>query len=115
MNSAYFDEEAENWEGRVLFMDKKLEKHMQTLGQGQQNIRNDVSDKIKAVDIKLEHKICMVENKLGKVESKIDEKMETVTNKIDSIEGKLGGFDARINTIGENVSKILEMLSHKPE
>jgi WD40 repeat protein len=124
--TAYLDDEAESWEGRLLYMDKKFEKHMQIIGQGQLNSKKEFLEKLKLVDSKIEGKLGVTDSKIEAVDLKITKNLVVITKKIQELDAKLNTkihgveeklivFDEKINSIGENVNRLLDALLPKPK
>ena len=98
-NSAFQDEEEQDWEGRIRFMDKKLDKSIKELidSNKRAETRGNENNKSITTEIKsLQGKFTSVESKIsniiGSLEGKVSDRtsMETKINDISqSLEGKI--------------------------
>ena len=81
------NQEAEDWQGKILYMERKQEKKIQVL-----------SDKIAEYDLKNYEK-------LSSVETKIESKISGVEDKIENLEKKINGIDSDMKKILEYILK----------
>ena len=76
--SAFADEEGDGWEGRILYMDKKLDKNYNSI----QKLTKDASINVESKIELLEPKIELLENRLQErislIESNMNQKLEKI-------------------------------------
>ena len=68
-NTAFQDEEKQDWEGRILFMNKRLDKSIGELTENNKIAETKAADR----SISMEGKIMSVEGKITSVEGKMDD------------------------------------------
>ena len=114
-NSAFNDEEEQDWEGRIRFMDKKLDKSVKDI------IESNRASEIKAIessksiedkiDVSLEGKFPSVEGKIKAVEDKISEISTSLEGKIESVEGKIISLEGKIISVDEKITSVEDKIS----
>jgi hypothetical protein len=104
---ASLGEQTEDWEGRVNFLGKKIEKHMQIINTSQKEMQIDSAMRFREVDEKI-HSVEFNIKKMAKKIISIEEKLEGFDTKINGLENKLDG-------VGDNVGKILQLLVFNKE
>ena len=92
--------ENENWEGRIRYMNNKMDKNFKRLEDELVQDKSSIKDKI----FSFENKISLTEKKIETKVSSIEEKIET---KISSIEEKI---ETKMNSINETLEAILKLV-----
>ena len=119
-NSAFQDEDDQDWEGRIRFMDKKLDKSIKELTES--NIvavtkANEGSKSIEAninkSSISLEGKIQSVESKITSVEGNISDIRTSLESKNTSVEDKLTSVESKITSVESKISDVSASLESK--
>ena len=87
--SAFQDEEEQDWEGRIRFMDKKLDRSIRELVESNKLAEIKATENSKSIETKipkaLEGKFTSVEGKISSVEGKISEISISLEGKISEI------------------------------
>ena len=133
-NFAFQDEEEQDWEGRIRFIDRKIDKSIKELIESNKLSDTKVIASSKSIEIKieegkfplLESKITSMEGKITSVECKIcdisaslDSKMTSMESKISdintSLEGKMSDIsttlEGKINDVNQKLEIILNIIS----
>ena len=100
--SAFADEEGDGWEGRILYMDKKLDKNY-----------NLMQKLTKETSINVESKIELLEPKIELLENRLQERIVLIESKLGLVESKLGSVESNMNQKFEKILTILEEKSNK--
>ena len=114
-NYVFQSEEDQDWEGRMRFMDNKIDKGIKDL------IKSD-----KSIETLLEGKFSSVENKISDIQAPLVErvsdirislegKIASVEGKIDyistSVEGKIASLEDKMNGLSQKLEVILNIIS----
>ena len=115
-NYAFQDDEEQDWEGRIRFMDKKLDRSIKELIESNKAIETKIEKS-------LEEKIASVEGKIsgvsGSLEGKINDASTSLEDKLNdistSMEGKLSDISAsleeKMNDLNQKFEIILNIIS----
>ena len=101
-SSPFSNEDTDNWEGKILFAEKKTDKNIQLLKIGQKDIQEEIKDvnrKIKKNSKSIENRI---ECKLEAIEHKFSLKVEGVEN---NMKNKMNELDQKIELLISLVNK----------
>ena len=114
-NSAFRDGEDQDWEGRIRFMDKKLDRNMREIAQSNRFVEIKIAESSKLVESKAtsaENKIASVETIISSIENKMENRMGVLENKIDSLENKIKqSVESNIQDLSLKIEIILKILS----
>ena len=84
-SSPFNNGETDNWEGKIIYMEKKAEKNNQVLKIGQKSIENNIVEiekklnkGVEALEKKLSSNICSVEKSLNEKMNSLDKKIERI-------------------------------------
>ena len=97
--SANENEENENWEGRIRFMDTKLDKNFKKLEDELIQDKSSIKDKISSF-----------ENKISLTEKKIETKVSSIDNKISSVEARITSVETKMNSMNATLEAILKIV-----
>ena len=122
-SSAFQDEEEQDWEGRIRFMDKKLDKSIKELIESNKSAETKATGSSKLIEINinksnmvLEGKFTSLEGKIALVEGKISDQsisLEKITDASTSLEGKIASVDSKIISVEGKISNISASLDDK--
>ena len=131
-NSGFQDDEEQDWEGRIRFMDKKLDKNIRELIESNKLAENKATENIqsmeKMISKSLEGKFVSVEKKISDISTSLEAKMVSAGNnaeiseiralledKIASVEDKIAdintSLDDKMNRLNEKLESILGIIS----
>ena len=105
--SANENEEDENWEGRIRYMDTKLDKNFKNLPNELAQDKSAFKDKISAFENKMALSEKKIEAKISSVEEKIQAKISSIEG---NIEAKILGVETKINSVNETLEAILRLV-----
>ena len=111
-SSAFEGEEDQDWEGRIRFMDKKLDKGIRELTESNLAIGNKINESSKLAEVKSDESNKSIENKIDSIESKITDLSLSLENKISEISVS---FETRIKESNEAATSQIRELSQKLE
>ena len=101
--SANDNEENENWEGRIRYMDTKMDKNFKRLEDELVQDKSSIRDKMSL----FENKISLSEKKIEAKISSVEEKIEA---KISSVEAKISSVETKMNLMNETLEAILKLV-----
>ena len=105
--SANENEEKENWEGRIRYMDTKMDKNFNKLADEIAQDKSSIKDQIASFENKITLKEKNIEAKVSSVENKISLIEENIKTKISSIEEKI---ETKMNSMNETLEAILKLV-----
>ena len=116
--SANENEENENWEGRIKYMDTKMDKNFNKLADELIQDKSSFKDKISSFENKLVLTEKKIEAKVSSIEEKIETKITLVEEKIETkmssveakIETKISSIEFKINLVNETLEAILKLV-----
>ena len=117
--SAFQDEDEQDWEGRIRFMDKKLDKSIRELIESNKSAEIKATESIKSVEskvndisISLEKKNTSVEGKISDVNISLEAKISDIST---SLEGKISdistSLEGKMNDLNQKLEIILNIIS----
>ena len=92
--SANENEVKDNWEGRIRYMDTKLDKNF-----------NKLADELAQDKSSIKDKIASFENKISSTEKRIETRISSVETKISSVETKMNSMNETLEAILKLVQK----------
>ena len=98
------NEETENWEGIMRYMDTKMDKNFRRLEDELVQDKSSIKDKIASFENKISLTVKKIETKISSIEEKIQTKISSVKSKISSVEEKIE------ITMNETLEAILELV-----
>ena len=111
------DENFDDWQGKITFIEKKQEKRLEELTSKTQNLNEIIEQKIDVKISVIESKISGVEDNISAFNSKIllvQEKTSSIEEKIEKIEGKveakISGVEDKIENVEKKLEEILSIL-----
>ena len=69
------DDANEDWQGKIMYLEKRQERKIEELNQKSNEIKNIVEQKISGVEEKMDTRMNALEQKISGVEQKMDAKM----------------------------------------
>ena len=103
-NSAFQDEDDQDWEGRIRFIDKKLDKSFRELTDKLGETRP--TEDSKSIETSINKSTTSMEGKFSSVESKISDIRTSMDDKITSLEGNIKSMGGNITSVGSKISDI---------
>ena len=124
-DSAFPDEEEQDWEGRIRFMDKKFDKNIKELIESNKVVETKATENTKSMEKEInksfEGKFTSLEGKIASMESKNSDISTSLEGKITdistSLEGKIKHSDistsleGKINDLDRKLEMILSIIS----
>ena len=105
--SANENEENDNWEGRMRYMDIKMEKSFKRLEDELIQDKSSIKVNLLAIKKSVEGKISSFENKISSTEKKIETKISSIEEKIEtkvsSVEFKISSVESKISSVEEKI------------
>ena len=119
--SANENEENDNWEGRIRYMDTKLDKNFKNLADEMVQDKLSIKDKISSfenkvflTEKKIETKVSFVETKVTSIEtnmSLLDEKIDAKISLVEeNLEAKISSVETKMNSMNEILEAILKLV-----
>ena len=90
----------EDWEGRIIYMDKKLEKNLNILKKNQDTSQKSLNDQISSIEPKIKLSESSLKEKLGLMETAIQNRFDM----------KIALVETKIENLNEKIEKILEIM-----
>ena len=116
-NSAFQDEEDQDWEGRIRFMDKKLDKSIKELIESNTIAGNKANDSSKAIETNINNSSTLLEGKITSVEGNISDIRSSLEGNINeirsSLEGKISSVEDKMTSIESKMSDRSILLEDK--
>ena len=107
-NSAFQDEDEQDWEGRMRFMDKKLDKSIKELMESNKAAETKAAESSKSIETNIAKSNTTLEGRFASVEQNIKASLE---GKIASVEGQILAVDSKIASVEDKMNE----LNHKLE
>ena len=102
LTSPFEDEDSADWDGRIIYMEKKAEKNINNL---QLSIIDSIKESKDSTDKKLKENDCSVATKISSVETKISSVETGLRENISSVETKITSMEEKLNRILEILAK----------
>ena len=104
-NSAFQNEKDEDWEGRIRFMDKKLDKNIKEMVESNKVVVAKANENSKALEETIDKSL---KGKFGSMEGKMSDISESLQDKISSIESKFCDISTSLDGKITDISTSLE-------
>ena len=109
LTSLIENDEGNDWEGRILYMEQKTDKSLTKLSK---NIDKKLESTQQSLIESVEQELQKLENKMIKIETRLENKIDRIENKLIWIEGKEKEFDNNFQGLDEKLRAILKILSN---
>ena len=129
-NFAFIGEEEQDWEGRIRFLDKKLDRNFRELiennrltetkaSEGIKSIETSINKSNTSLECKINDRGTLVESKISDISTSMEGKIASVESKINDIstlvEGKIISVEGKINDISTSLEAKMHDLNQKLE
>ena len=116
MSLTEIDQDTENWEGRIRYLDKKIDKGIIAALNNQKTL-NLVIDKMKSLDAKFENKITPIDSSISSFDNRVQGKIKDVEKKLDDkiekVDKRIVKLEKNLKNVSDDISKILKIISKK--
>ena len=108
--SANENEVNENWEGRMRYMDTKMDNSFKRLEDKLVQDKSSIKDKISSIENKISLTEKKIETKISSIEEKIETKISSVETQISSVETQISSVKTKMNSMNETLEAILKLV-----
>ena len=106
--TAFQDEEVQDWEGRIRFMDKKFDRSIKELIESNTLAENKATESSKSIEANINKSNMMLEGKFASVEGRISGISASLEGKIASVDSKISNISTSLEGKMRDISTSLE-------